>query len=632
MFSFLWCILAKLFPCADRMQASRVSQYREHAKEISDCEEDMPLDKIGTFETSNNLSVNVYSIEGEMIVPLRTSTFENARDKIDMLLIENGEKRHYCLIKDLQKLTASRRREKFMRGKLPKKIADKRACVNIECDDKKSFKWCVLAQKYADRIQNSDHPERLRNYLPYASEFENYSYPMNPNSIRQFEEKERIAVNVFFVNADDNIEPLHISNFLPNDPTVSLQVDLLYYKKRYFLITGFSRLVRSQTTSHTTTHFVCRRCLQLCQTQKTLDAHMERCVQHKAQAVKMPKHDERMYFNMQEKQLPLPFMFVADFETILKPLDTVLPEVPEPDVPIRDSDGQFRFSKLRNVGLPEHGLRSTSSTTRIHEHEACGFAYQLISIDPRFYEPPVVYRGPNCAKEFITRLQADAERVRNWLKNPAPMPELTPEQQADFDNATHCHICEREFGGLFEEDFIKHRDHDHITGAYRGAAHDACNLNYRIDAKKIEVPCFIHNLKNYDAHLIIKAANKDHGEVKAIPSNQEKFISFSIGDKMKKVTFKDSYAFLSSSLDSLVKDLKPEDLKSTRQYLEMVEIQKRDAYIDSCSSISSEEQPDSEDLSFINDGDASSSHRIRPRYGFDDSDSGDEELTVSFIF
>ena len=97
---------------------------------------------------------------------------------------------------------------------------------------------------------------------------------------------------------------------------------------------------------------------------------MERCVQHKAQAVKMPKHDERMYFNMQEKQLPLPFMFVADFETILKPLDTVLPEVPEPDVPIRDSDGQFRFSKLRNVGLPEHGLRSTSSTTRIHEHHA----------------------------------------------------------------------------------------------------------------------------------------------------------------------------------------------------------------------------------------------------------------------
>lgn len=591
----------------------------------------MPLEKIDAFEVSNNLAINIFTIEGESIVPLRASMLENARDNIDLLLIEKDENRHYCLIKDLQRLTKSGRRKKSLGVKLPKEISDKKASLNIECDDGKSYKYCIIAKKYANQIKDPNHPERLGNYLPYASEFDSYEYPMEPNSIRYFEQKERMAVNVFIVNDGDTIEPLHISNFLPNDLTVSLHVDLLYYKKRYFLITDFSRLVRSQVTSNKRKHYACRRCLHLCTSQEILDKHMERCIQQKAQAVNLPKVDENMYFNMIEKQLPLPFFFVADFESILKPLDTVLPEVPEADIPIRDTDGQLRFNKFRNVGHPE--LRATSSTTRIHEHKACSFAYQLISVDPRFYEPPVVVRGPNCATEFITRLQADAERVRNWLKNPAPMPELTPEQQADFDNATHCHICEREFGGLFEEDFIKHRDHDHITGAYRGPAHDACNLNYRIDAKTIEVPCFLHNLKNYDAHLIIKAANNMHGEIKAIPSNQEKFISFSIGDKMKKVTFKDSYAFLSSSLDSLVNDLKPEDLKYTRRYLEMAEIQKRVANIDRCSSISSDEEPDSEDISFINDADpfsSSSSHQIRPRYRFEESDSDDEEFAVSF--
>ena len=123
---------------------------------------------------------------------------------------------------------------------------------------------------------------------------------------------------------------------------------------------------------------------------------------------------------------------MAEFESILKPIDLALGDVPAPDCPIRDEDGQLRFSKFRNVDNPVEGLRSASSTKRIQEHEACGFAYQLLSIDPRFYEPPVAVRGKNCAKEFLDRLQADAKRVRGWLKNPEPMPKLTDQQEADF--------------------------------------------------------------------------------------------------------------------------------------------------------------------------------------------------------
>ena len=46
----------------------------------------------------------------------------------------------------------------------------------------------------------------------------------------------------------------------------------------------------------------------------------------------------------------------------------------------------------------------------------------------------------------------------------------------NYKNATHCHICEGELG----EDKVL--DHCHLTGKYRGAAHNDCNLNYRFQS------------------------------------------------------------------------------------------------------------------------------------------------------
>ena len=44
-----------------------------------------------------------------------------------------------------------------------------------------------------------------------------------------------------------------------------------------------------------------------------------------------------------------------------------------------------------------------------------------------------------------------------------------------------------------------------ILGSTCGAAHGACNLNYRITPKSWKVPVVIHNLKGYGGHLIVKA-------------------------------------------------------------------------------------------------------------------------------
>ena len=79
------------------------------------------------------------------------------------------------------------------------------------------------------------------------------------------------------------------------------------------------------------------------------------------------------------------------------------------------------------------------------------------------------------------------------------------------------------------------------------------NVTLFFDDKSCKIPVFFHYLKGYDSHLIIQELNK-FPDVKfsGIPQNTEKFISFSINN----LVFKDSLAFLPSSLKKLVKSTK----------------------------------------------------------------------------
>ena len=92
------------------------------------------------------------------------------------------------------------------------------------------------------------------------------------------------------------------------------------------------------------------------------------------------------------------------------------------------------------------------------------------------------------------------------------------------------------------------RDHDHITGKYRGATRNECNFKLKLNPKTAPIPVIFHNLKGYDGHLLMQAMARVHGEIKCIPTNTEKYISFSLGN----LRFIDSVNFLLSSLDKLV--------------------------------------------------------------------------------
>lgn len=126
-----------------------------------------------------------------------------------------------------------------------------------------------------------------------------------------------------------------------------------------------------------------------------------------------------------------------------------------------------------------------------------------------------------------------------------------------------CHICGME---LLLNDRVA--DHCHLTGEYRGPAHNKCNLEYQIANF---IPIFFHNLSKYDCHLFIKELSSVKGDINIIPLNKELYISISkriyVNDKdIIELRFLDSFRFMPSSLDSLAKNLNNNDLEITKTF------------------------------------------------------------------
>ena len=160
---------------------------------------------------------------------------------------------------------------------------------------------------------------------------------------------------------------------------------------------------------------------------------------------------------------------------------------------------------------------------------------------------PVLFTGGGCAEELLKYLATECENIVESLYKKLNM-KMTNADRASFAAADKCWVC----GGEKEEGKRFVRDHDHITGKYRGAAHNQCNLLANIIPANFKLPVFFHNLSGYDAHLIIaKASQKLYGRMSCIPKTSERFISFEVG----KLVFKDSANFTQAPLSTLVKNL-----------------------------------------------------------------------------
>lgn len=145
---------------------------------------------------------------------------------------------------------------------------------------------------------------------------------------------------------------------------------------------------------------------------------------------------------------------------------------------------------------------------------------------------------------FTKELKQLSEDIETVFLCPYEMDPLSSEEEEDFQQSTHCYICNQLFA-----DGEKQVPSDGTN--YRGPAHDACNINYQ---DSHVVPVVFHNLSNYDGVLIVEdVATKIDGRVELLPVTKEKYISFtkSIDDSSIKFRFIDSFRFMNSSLEKL---------------------------------------------------------------------------------
>ncbi|GBN50940.1 hypothetical protein AVEN_114505-1 [Araneus ventricosus] len=133
-----------------------------------------------------------------------------------------------------------------------------------------------------------------------------------------------------------------------------------------------------------------------------------------------------------------------------------------------------------------------------------------IKYEKEYFKEPVYYHGADAVKKFIPMLKEDVIKIENFIKEKEEKYKDL-ESMVDFDekhyNRTNkCHICEKEIN----KNDKKVIDHCHLTGKYRGPAHNNCHLNYKIPNF---IPTIIHNLSGYDAHLFIKELGFDESRL-----------------------------------------------------------------------------------------------------------------------
>ena len=96
---------------------------------------------------------------------------------------------------------------------------------------------------------------------------------------------------------------------------------------------------------------------------------------------------------------------------------------------------------------------------------------------------------------------------------------MTEEEEHLFQQSNCCWICKK----LIDNDEEKVRDHCHVTGKFRGAAHWNCNINFQLIKK---VPEIFYNLRGYDSHLIFNELDKFDVRISVITNGLEIYMAF----------------------------------------------------------------------------------------------------------
>ena len=414
----------------------------------------------------------------------------------------------------------------------PKWLKDKKSTINPKNNDYKCFQYAVTLALNLDEIKKD--PQRISKIKPFIEQYnwKNLDFPSTSKDWKKIELNNEIALNIFYM--PHNTKKIQVTYKSKHNLTREKQVILLMISNdenwHYLVVKSLPGLFRGITSNHKE-DFYCLNCFHLYRTKKKLEAHKKICENHGYCHVEMPNEDNKIIkYNQGEKSIKLPFIIYADLECLLEKISTC------------------------------HNNPEEPSTTEINKHTSSGYSLFIHCSFDKTKNKLDYYRGDDCMKKFCKDLREHATKIINYEKK--KMISLTKKEEENHNKQKVCYICKKEFDTNDTKNY-KVRYHCHYTGKYRGAAHNICNLRYKITK---EIPIVFHNGSTYDYHFIIKELVKEFdGNFECLGENTEKYITFSVPLKKKienknieityKIKFIDSFRFMSSSLSKLVDNL-----------------------------------------------------------------------------
>lgn len=456
----------------------------------------------------------------------------------------------WSLDRIVELLITSSKCEHFQHGssyiKLPNSLKQKKAIINVKNFDNQCFKWAVLSALFPNKI----HAERVIHYKKYQNKlnFKGVKFPVKINDIGKFERNNsNISINVYAHENKSNsahtysyTSPIRITkkvkkhhiNLLLIQENVAQENSLDLYadfnstdiQSHYCWIKNMSRLVKSQLSKNRNKVFICNTCLQHFRSDVDLKKHNVECDSVNDIRIDMPDITNKwLSFQNFHHQLKCPFIIYADTECLLESSNERI-------------QSQQAFQK--------------------HVPFSIGYYFKYIHDDKEcFYAS---HTGKDCVIWFVNELCRISSIIDRFTSIIIPI-QMSKDDEQQFANAVECSICNK----TFYSNEMRVREHCHFTGAYRGVAHQDCNLNFK---EHDIIPIVFHNLQ-YDSHFIIeKIANYMDGPVHIIPLNSERYISFTKKifipkynaetqknyNKVIQFRFIDSFRFMASSLADLV--------------------------------------------------------------------------------
>ena len=267
---------------------------------------------------------------------------------------------------------------------LPRKIASKKAVINMKNDDDQCFKWSVVralnpVEKNSERITKElkDQSERL--------DWSGLKFPVKLDHIVIFEKfNPSISINVFGFEGD--VYPLRLSKS-KSELIVNLLLISDGEKQHYCLIKSLSRLLSSQMSKHDHANSFCLNCLNHFPNEEKLKIHEEYCLKNQVIRIEMPEKGSFISFIHHNRSIKVPFVVYADLEAFSEEISTCEPN------------------------------QKSSFTQKYQRHRPSGFCYKIVCFDEQlFNQKPVLFRAESEDEDisaiFVEMLEQDIKRIQ----------------------------------------------------------------------------------------------------------------------------------------------------------------------------------------------------------------------------